>query len=170
MKSIAILSLVALALVVLGCGATNTLTTNVSGTWEATLTSTSGGNSNTLSFITTFSLNLNGSLNVTNFTFLNTGGCFVSNTLPVGTAVLTTSGTNQVTGPFNFTVASSNPGGNTLTLSGTLTGTSNGTTTTVGTLSNGVVKGGWTLSNSSDADCTGSGSFTMCQGAATCST
>jgi hypothetical protein len=60
-------------------------------------------------------------------------------------------------------------------LTGVLTGTSNGTTTTTGTLSNGVVVGSWSLAPGSSADpaCTpisSNAAFVMCQGAATCTT
>src|SRR5215471_14433922 len=85
----------------------------------------------------------------------------------------TTTATDTVTGPFTLTIKS-NSNSNALALTGTVTGTSSGTTTTIGNLSNGVVVGTWTL-NSSDSNCTGggstppSGTFVMCQGAATCS-
>jgi hypothetical protein len=66
-------------------------------------------------------------------------------------------------------VTSATPPGNVLTLTGNLTGTSNGTTGTTGTLSNGVVEGTWALTGGQgDPSCTGGGSFLMCQGAATC--
>jgi hypothetical protein len=59
--------------------------------------------------------------------------------------------------------------GNVLTLTGDLTGTSNGTTSTTGTLSNGVVVGTWTLTGGAgDPSCTGNGDFLMCQGNNTC--
>jgi predicted transcriptional regulator len=68
-------------------------------------------------------------------------------------------------------VTSISPAGNTLTMSGNVTGTSNGTPTTTGILSNGVVVGTWTLSGGAgDSSCAGSGNFIMCQGTSTCST
>ena len=171
-RILAIVSLLGLALLLYGCSS-NRLTTNVGGSWEATLTGATGDGA-ALSFITTFTLNTDGTLNVTDFTFLNASQCFTAWSAPTGSAILTTSGTNQVTGPFTFSVSSEPASVNTLALTGNLTGTSNGTTTTTGSLSNGVVTGSWTLTGSQD--CTGTtssgglaGSFLMCQGAATCS-
>jgi len=74
-----------------------------------------------------------------------------------------------VTGTLTLTVQSITPAGNTLTLNGNVTGTSNGTIGTTGTLSNGVVAGTWSLTGGAgDPSCTGGGNFLMCQGAATC--
>jgi len=101
--------------------------------------------------------------------------------LAFGTAAsfTTNTATGQVIGNLNMTVTSttnssvltltSNPNG--------LTGTSSGTLTTTGVLSNGVVVGTWTLKNSTDSACNspaqgtnGTGfTFIMCQNASTCS-
>jgi len=177
MKKLAILFAVALELAVCGCGnstPTSTITTTASSaSWEAQLTGGTG-QSSLLNFVVTFSVNTTGPLNVTGFSFFNQGACFTttanSQTIS-GTTTLTTTATDTVTGPFTLTIKS-NSNSNTLQLTGTVTGTSSGTTTTIGTLSNGVVVGTWTL-NSSDSNCNGggtpSGNFVMCQGAATCS-
>jgi hypothetical protein len=60
--------------------------------------------------------------------------------------------------------------GTTLVLTGELTGSSNGTPTSTGSLSDGVVVGKWTLdSGTSASNCNASsGSFVICQGTATC--
>ena len=82
----------------------------------------------------------------------------------------TNTGTGQVTGTLTYNVQSSVPPGNLLTLNGQLSGISNGTTTTLGTLSNGVVWGTWTLQPGPQSpDCSGTGNFIMCEGTATCS-
>ena len=179
MKKLAILLAVALELAVCACGnntPTSTITTQAStASWEAQLTGGTG-QASLLNFVVSFSVNTTGPLDVTGFSFFNQGACFATtaNSQTVsGTTTLTTSNNLTVTGPFSLTIKS-NSNSNSLALTGTVTGTSNGTTTTIGTLSNGVVTGTWTL-NSSDSACTGggtsspSGTFIMCQGAATCS-
>jgi hypothetical protein len=179
MKKLAILLAIALELAVGGCGnntPTSTITTTANtSAWEAQLTGGTG-QASLLNFVVTFSVNTTGPLDVTGFAFFNQGACFATtaNSQTVsGTTTLTTSNNLTVTGPFSLTIKS-NSNSNSLALTGTVTGTSNGTTTTIGTLSNGVVTGTWTL-NSSDSNCTGggssppSGTFIMCQGAATCS-
>ena len=172
MKIVALLALIGLALVIIGCGTNTTASvTSPSTPWEATLTGGTG-EASLLNFVTSFSVNPDQTLTVTEMVFLNAGSCFVATQTPSATATLTTNASNVVTGPFTFTVKSSPPG-NTLALSGNLTGRSNGTTTTIGTLSNGVITGTWTLTGSSSCTNTSSGTatgtFLMCQGAATCS-
>jgi hypothetical protein len=176
MKKIAILIALALELAVGGCGsrtsAPPTTSTATSGNWEAQLT---GGadQASLLNFVTAFSVTNTGPLNITGFSFINAGKCFangVDGSTQTGTATLVTGSANQVTGTLNFTVKSVTPAGNTLSLMGNLTGTSNGTPTSTGTLSNGVVVGTWTLiGGAGDATCTvPTGNFVMCQGTNTC--
>ncbi len=165
MKKLAILALLALEVAVCGCGNTSTNaaqvpTTSANGTWEAIL-SGGEGQAGVLNFVTQFNVGEGGgTLDITSFSFLTAGPCF-TNVTENGSAVLTTSSTNQVTGTLSYTVTG---GGSTLTLDGTaVTGTSN-----KGVLSGGAVSGTWTLSGGTG--CTGSGTFIMCQGATTCST
>jgi hypothetical protein len=180
MKKLAFLIALALELAVCGCGthtiANTTPATTTSGSWEAQLT---GGadQASLLNFVTAFSLNNNntvtsGPLTITGFGFINAGKCFangVNGSTETGNATLVTSSADQVTGSLSFKVVSVTPAGNTLTMSGNLTGTSNGTVTTAGTLSNGVVVGTWSLSGGAgDPSCTGSGNFLMCQGTNSC--
>ena len=130
------------------------------------------GDASELNFVTTFSVTNSGPLNITGFSFINNGACFANGTngsTQTGSATLDTSSTGAVTGTLSFNVQSVTPAGNTLTLTGDLTGTSNGTTGTTGTLSNGVVVGTWTLTGGQgDPSCTGSGDFVLCQGKNTC--
>jgi hypothetical protein len=180
MKSLAILMLLALELAVSGCGTSSPSTvtnTSASGSWEAQLT---GGTAEAskLNFVTAFNVTNNGPLDITGFNFFNAGACFANGTdvsTETGSASFTTNtGTDQVTGTLTLTVTSTTAPGNVLTLTSYqngLTGTSNGTTTTTGTLSNGVAVGKWSLT--ADPSCTGpvspvTGTFIMCQGAATC--
>ena len=174
MKKLAILTLLALELAVCGCGSgtpSTTTSTTSNGSWEAQL---SGGTAedSLLDFVTTFSVTNSGPLNDMSLYFINQGKCFATGLNAVnetGSATLTTSSTNQVTGTLTLTVQSITPAGNTLKLNGNLTGTSNGTTTTTGTLSNGVVAGTWQLTGGQgDPSCTGGGNFILCQGGPTC--
>jgi hypothetical protein len=177
MKKLACLIGLALELAVCGCGsntiAPKTTNTSTAGNWEAQLT---GGTdqSSLLNFVTSFSVTNSGPLTITGFGLINAGKCFangVNGSTESGSATLVTGSANQVTGTLNFKVVSTTPAGNTLALTGNLTGTSNGTPTTTGTLSNGVVVGTWTLTGGAgDSSCTGSGNFVMCQGSNTCST
>jgi hypothetical protein len=177
MKKLAFLTLLALAFAISSCGnttPTNVTNTQAAGNWEAQLTRLTG-DATGLSFVTAFSVTNVGPLDITGFGFLNSGECFATgkdNETVSGSASFTTASTGQVTGQLTYTVNSITPAGNVLTLTspaGGLTGTSNGTTTTTGTLSNGVVQGTWTLTPGPNTpNCTGTGNFLMCQGAATC--
>ncbi len=175
MKKLLLLVL-ALELVVCGCGGKNTTTTastSTSGNWEAQLT---GGTeqASLVNFVVAFSVTNSGPLDITGFSFINDGACFatgVNSESETGSASFTTASTGAVTGTLNLAVTGLNPAGNVLTLTGALTGTSNGTTTTTGTLTNGVVVGTWMLSGGAgDPSCTGSGSFVMCENASACTT
>lgn len=176
MKKLALLALLALELIVSGCGNSSpstTTSTQATGNWEAQL---SGGTDQAalLNFVTTFSVTNTGPLDITGFGFYNSGVCFATGAnaeTETGTASFTTSSTNQVTGTLDLTITSAT-NSNVLKLTGTLTGTSNGTTTTTGKLSNGVVVGNWTL-QTTDPNCTGApggngGTFLMCQDKNTC--
>ena len=189
MKTVAILLVVGLGCVAWGCGnnvpATVTNTTT-SGNWEAQLVDPSGGPGTQLNFIVSFNVTNNGPLDITGFAFFNQGPCFASglttSTQSGNAAFTTNTATGQVTGNLNLTVTSTT-NSSVLTLTSYpngLTGTSNGTLTTTGTLSDGVVIGTWTLKNSSDSSCnsppsTSSGTattgytFIMCQNEASCS-
>ena len=153
MKEVAILLLVALMLNGCGSNSTPATTTTASGNWQAEMAGGSGPDSG-FSFITTFTVGGDGSLSVSYFQFLNSnsGQCFpVSGGTQTGTMVLTSSG-SVVSGTFSFVVQSGN---NTLTLTGVVTGTANGTTLTATSIT-----GTWALTG--DAGCTGSsGTFTM---------
>lgn len=177
MKKLALVIALALEIAVCACGTspnTNPVNnTSTTGNWEAQLT---GGTeqASLLNFVVAFSVENSGPLDVTGFGFFNQGSCFANglNAETVsGTANFTTSGAETVTGTLNLTINSST-NNSALKLSGNLTGTSNATSTTVGTLTNGVVVGTWTLTPGANlAGCNSdSGSFVMCQGAATCST
>jgi len=177
MKKLAIVIALALEFAVCACGTspnTNPVNnTTTSGNWEAKLT---GGTeqASLLNFVVAFSVENNGPLNITGFGFFNQGACFatgVNAETESGSASFTTGSTGAVTGTLSLTIKSAT-NSSALALTGQLTGTSNATTTTTGTLSTGVVVGTWTLTPGANIPgCNqDSGSFVMCQGAATCST
>jgi hypothetical protein len=160
MKEVALLLLVALLLN--GCSSSTTPTqTAAGGTWEAQMFGGSGPDSG-FSFITQFTIGGGGTLSVSSFQFLNQNSaqCFpVSGGGLSGTMTLIENTTDfSVTGTFSFTIQS---GGNTLTLSGNVTGTENGLNGT--TLSGGLVTGTWTLTGGTGCNDTTGGSFTMTQ-------
>jgi hypothetical protein len=157
MKEVAILLLVALMLN--GCNGNSTTTVQgaAGGIWQAQML---GGNglSSGFSFVTQFTVNGDGSLSISNFQFLTQGTCFpVSGGTTSGSMILTiNTGTNGVTGTLSYVVVS---GGNTLTLTGNVTGTENGTT-----LSGTSIIGSWALAGSGTGGCNNAnGSFTMTQ-------
>jgi hypothetical protein len=177
MKKLALVALLALEFAVCGCGTSGSpqtfTNTEATGNWEAQL---SGGTDQAalLNFVTNFTVTNNGPLNVTGFGFFNAGSCFATGTNAesvTGTANFGTNvATNQVTGTLGLTITSTT-NGSVLTLKdGTLTGTSNGTTSTTGTLSNGVVVGQWSLQpGSGTTGCNSAqGTYILCQDKATC--
>lgn len=185
MKRLAILVLLALEFAVCGCAnntpstVTNTSTT---GNWEAQLINPSGGQASLLNFVVAFNVTNSGPLKITGFGFFNENTCFdkdFNTQTETGTASFTTDSTGHVTGTLSLKITSSTTG-SVLTLTSNpdgLTGTSNGTTTTTGTLSSGVVVGTWTLTPGANASAKGcnavnapDATFVMCQNAATCST
>jgi len=175
-KLLITLMVLALELSVCACGSSPTTSTvnntTTTGNWEAQLT---GGTeqASLLNFVVTFTVTNSGPLDITGLGFFNQSACFsnlAADQTETGTASFTTSNAGQVTGTLSLNVKS-NTNGTVLALTGQLTGTSNGTTTTVGSLSKGVVVGTWTLTPGTNASScnSGTGNFVMCQGAATCS-
>jgi len=167
MKQVAILVLVAVMLN--GCGSNSTkVQTAASGTWEAQMLGGEGSSSG-FSFVAAFTVvGTGGSLNISNFQFINQltnqtlGGapCFpIFGATPAGSMDLIVNTTNfTVTGTFSFTVVS---GGNTLTLTGNVTGTENGLNGT--TLSGASITGTWTVAGGAGCNDPTGGYFTMSQ-------
>ena len=180
-KLLAIVALVGMGFWLGSCGSRTLAeqpTTGVSsGNWEATLTG-GLGEASKLDFVVNFtvpSTTNGGTLDITSLSFFNvdSNACFISVSGASGSTILTTNNVNQVTGSMIISISSANPSGNTLTLSTTagngLPGGQVSGTSSNGTLSNGAVTGNWTLTNpNNNSACTGSGTFLMCQGAATC--
>lgn len=184
MRRLAILVLLALEFAVCGC-ANNTPSTvtktSTTGNWEAQLINPSGGQASLLNFVVSFNVTNNGPLKITGFGFFNDNTCFakdLNSQTETGNASFTTDSAGHVTGTLSLKITSSTTG-SVLTLTSNpdgLTGTSNGTTTTTGTLSNGQVVGTWTLTPGATASAKGcnavnapDATFVMCQNAP-CST
>lgn len=166
MKEVAILLLVALMLN--GCGSSSApAQVSAAATWQAALSGGEGPASG-MSFNTQFTLNSDGSLNISSFQFLtnqNTSCFAVSGESPTGTIsnLIVNTSTNQVTGNFSYTVQGN---GSTLTLAGTLVGTETGTqvgTNNTGTFTSATVTGTWSfVGGGTPTGCNSSvGSFTM---------
>lgn len=184
MRRLAIPVLLVLTFAICGCAnntPSTTTNTSTTGNWEAQLISPSGGQASLLNFVVAFNVTNTGPLDITGFAFFNQNSCFASGLngqTESGNASFTTDATGHVTGTLSLTIKSST-NGSVLTLTSNadgLTGTSNGTTSTTGTLSNGVVIGTWTLTPGANASgCNAvsqsdSATFLMCQNAATCTT
>jgi hypothetical protein len=147
MKHFALAALLAIALVLVGCGANNSSNpANINGTWNATLLDTN--NTTLFSFGTSLVVNGNGSLTISNFQFNSNSPCFVSGETASGSFTLMGNFNGQVNGQLGFTVHSGSPSGNVLTLSGAANGNN--------------VSGTWTLTGGTG--CTGNGSFRMVRG------
>jgi hypothetical protein len=140
MKKLAVAWLVAVVLTLVGCGTNNHQQGNINGTWTAVLT----GDEN-FTFGTSFVVNNDGTLSVSQFSFSTGGSCFVSGETESGSFALTGDFNGNVTGQFGFKVMSGSPSGNTLTLTGTVNGN--------------TIQGNWSLTGGSG--CTGSGTFNM---------
>jgi hypothetical protein len=169
MKVVAILLLLPMLLSVGGCGNNNKVVQVASGTvWSASFL---GGKSDSsgFSFITQFTTNAGGALDISNFQLDNSDTCFGTATLPVptGTLMVTTNSADQASGTFTMTITSA--AGDTVTLtSSEITGTVN-TTTTPYTLTGGIITGTWALVPASGSSCvaTSGNDFTMTEGTTT---
>ena len=164
MKEVAALLLV--ALLINGCSTNRTVQSTAGGTWEAQLSGGSG-EAPAPSFVTQFTVNQDGTLDVSSFQFLtdNNPSCFpISGGTVGGQAILQLNSNDTVTGTFSFTVQAN---GNTLTLTGTVTGsaivTSNNNSAT---LTGATITGTWAVSGGTGCNDTG-GSFTMSQPSST---
>ena len=152
MRNLAILGLLALELMLIGCGgSTSSTVKTANGTWESALIGSDAG-VGVFNFITQFSVGTGGTLSVSYLSFLTTGPCFpISGDTASGSFDVTASGTTPAAN-FQFTVQS---GSNTLAMTGTATET----TDSSGNITWSKIAGPWTLTGGTD--CAGSGTFTM---------
>ena len=139
MKQLAIVVLLVLGLILVGCGGPGN-PANINGVWNASLIDSS----NTSFFTLGMSLIVNGdgTLSISNFKFTSASPCLVSAETESGSFTLSGNFNGNVTGSFGFLV-SGNPGA-TLNLTGTATGN--------------TISGTWTLKGSG---CSGNGTFIM---------
>jgi hypothetical protein len=145
MKKIGTAILMVALFAIAGCGSGSN-SGNVNGNWSAVLTD--ANNNQAFTFTTSLVATNNGSsLTVSNFTFTTNSSCFVSGETESASFSLTGNFNGNVTGAFQLNVISGTPAGNTLTLTGTVTGNK-----TVGT---------WVLSAGSTGCASGGGTFTM---------
>jgi hypothetical protein len=142
MKKLAVAGLVAVVLTLVGCGWHDHGHGNINGTWTAILSDSA------FSFGTSVVVNGDGTLSIDQFSFSTNGPCFVSGETESGSFAFTGDFNGNVTGHFDYKVVSGSPSGNTLTLTGTVSG--------------GTIGGNWSLTGGSG--CTGSGTFTMAKG------
>jgi hypothetical protein len=178
MKKVVILLVMALEFAVCGCSYNTPRTaplTQTAGNWEAQLINGTD-QASLLNFVIGMSVITGGGMDITGFAFFNQGSCFstgLTAQTETGNASFTTNNsTGQVTGDLTLTITSTTNGSvlKLTTYPNGLTGTSNGTLTTTGTLTNGVAVGTWTITPGSSATgcTTQTGTFIMCQGTATC--
>ena len=144
MKTLGITLLLGLGLALVGCGASNN-GGNINGNWTASLTETGSG-AQMFAFTTALvATGTSGTLTVNNFHFSTNSACFVSGETESGTFALSGNFSGNVSGQFGMSILSGSPGGNTLTLTGTVNGN--------------TISGNWTLAGG--AGCNGNGTFTM---------
>ena len=143
MRKLAVALCLGMGLILVGCGSDKS-SGNINGNWTATLTDGSGGQA--FAFTTALvATGSSGTLTVNSFHFSSTSPCFVSGETESGTFALSGDFSGNVSGQFGMSVLSGAPGGNTLTLTGTVNG--------------GTISGTWVLAGS--VGCGGSGRFTM---------
>jgi hypothetical protein len=143
MKTLAVTLLLGLGLTLAGCGS-DRQSGNINGNWTATLTDTGGVQM--FAFTTSLAATGNsGVVTINNFRFSTNSVCFVSDETESGTFALTGDFNGNVSGQFGMSVLSGSPGGNSLALTGTVSGN--------------TMSGTWILAGS--PGCTGIGSFTM---------
>ena len=140
MKQFAVVVVLALGLILAGCGS-NGNPANINGTWNATLIDSA--NATTFTIGTSLVVNGDGTLAISNFKFTSASPCLVSADTESGSFTLSGKFNGNVTGTFGFNV-SGTPGGGTLTLAGTANGN--------------TISGTWKLNGTG---CSGNGTFTM---------
>jgi hypothetical protein len=144
MKQTIIALVLLLSVALAGCGGTNGATGNINGSWFATL---NGSTSEALSFDVGLTVNADGSLGSSNFSFtVNNTSCTFPTVTESGSFMLTGNFNGQVSGKLHYVV--------------TLTGAEVNTLTLDGTVSGGTINGTWSVSGAT-AGCSGTGNFVM---------
>src|ERR1700730_8226065 len=142
MKKIGTSILMAALFAIVGCGS-GSHSGNVDGNWTAALTDENGNP--VFAFGTTLTATGNGSsVTVSNFNFTS-DACYLTETGETGSFVLSGNFNGNVTGSFGLNLMSGSPNNNTLTMNGTVNGSS--------------ISGTWTLTGTTN--CATNGKFTM---------
>ena len=145
MNNSGIAVLLGLILVLGGCGTNNSNNpANINGTWSATLTDPDS--TPAFAFTTSFTQMTGNLVSVTNFTFTTSTPCFVSGETETASFILSGDFSGNVAGAFQLIIKSGNPGGDTLTLQGTV--------------KSNTITGTWTLVGLGSG-CSGSGNFAI---------
>ena len=148
MKPIATLTLLAIALLLAGCGSGSS--NSINGNWTAALTNSSNNSSPILAFNVTLAAAGGNNLSITNLKFTTANGCFASGSTATGGFGLSGNMNGVTSGGFQMNIQSAPPNGNNqLSLQGTV--------------NNNTVTGNWTLTGTGSG-CTGSGTFVMNRG------
>ena len=121
MKTPGITLLLGLGLALVGCGASNHAG-NINGNWTASLTETGSGTQMFAFTTALMATGTSGTLTVSNFHFSTNSACFVSGETESGTFALSGNFNGNVSGQFGMSILSGSPGGNTLTLTGSISG------------------------------------------------
>ena len=151
MKQLGIIMALGTAMLLAGCGGSNSNSDTVSGHWTANLTDLSGNP--VFSFTTDLNQNSGGStITGTNLNFTTATPCFGSDSTETGGFSFSGNFNGNASGAFTLTIQS-----------GTVNSNGNNTLNLQGTLNNNTVNGTWVLSGNG-AGCTGSGNFTMNRG------
>jgi hypothetical protein len=146
MKKIIAVVLLGMSLILSSCGANSHVDGNINGLWRATLSS---AGTNTFVFMTNLTVNADGSLGTSSFSFTvnNTPCTFPTpTTTESGSFTITGNFSGQVSGAFQYIIMSTGAESNTLTLNGKVNG--------------GQITGTWSVMGAT-ANCTGTGTFTM---------
>ena len=145
MKKNAVVVLLAMPLILAGCGSNSHTTGNINRMWSATLSNSKLAN--TFAFMTNLTVNADGSLGTTSFSLtLNNTPCAFPTTTENGTFTVTGNFNGQASGKFHYVIMSTDVEVDTLTLDRTVNA--------------GQIMGAWTVT-AATANCAGTGTFTM---------
>ncbi|MBV9623892.1 MAG: hypothetical protein JOZ14_07940 [Acidobacteria bacterium] len=147
MKQVLAISLLGIAFLLAGCGATSSNTIN--GNWTAALMSSNQMSSPVFNFTVTLATTGGPNVSVSNLKFTSANSCFAGGATATGGFILSGNLNGVTSGGFQMNIQSASGGNNSLDLQGTV--------------NNNTITGTWTLAGTTSG-CTGSGSFTMNKG------
>src|SRR5437868_6051296 len=145
MKMLGTIFVLAIAMMLAGCG-NNSNNGTVNGNWTAALLDSGSGGSPVFNFTATFTQSSGSGVTITNLNFTTSSPCFASGSTATGGFTLSGNQNGVTSGGFQMNIQSTGSTDNVLTLQGTV--------------SNNVISGNWSLSGATSG-CSGSGQFTM---------